>query len=42
MLPGLLEGVRNEVAGDAADSSLDHSLEKLGQAVQALQEKLPD
>ena len=41
-LPGLLQEVREEVAGDPADSSLDHSLEKLGQAVQALQEKLPD
>lgn len=42
VLPSLLAGVREEVAGDAADSSLDDSLETLGQAIQELQQKLPD
>ena len=42
ILPGLLEGVRSEVAGDRTYSSLDHSLEALSKAVKELQQKLPD
>ena len=42
ILPGLLDGVRQEVASNPLDSSLDHSLETLSQAAQALQHKLSD
>ena len=42
ILPGLLYVVRQEVASGPSDSSLDQSLETLSQAVQALQQKLPD
>ena len=42
ILPGLLDGVRQEVVSGPSDSSLDQSLETLSQAARALQHKLSD